>query len=408
MKKFLGKGFSAFVWGPYTQEELNDMEWGKYLEDLPALCIVRILCRQPDRDNLFWLARGSSSMIVPLDDAPIEISKRIVEHYFNHPDISTKTQFWLELQEYGGIDFFNFMAGLTNARDGILFPIKKYKHYLGIKRDGDCKERTFGRGIESLYRYGISAQELFVGVWSSVIDILLDTHRIIYEHNVVFADIKPENMVIDKDTYRLRLIDIGIYSIEDLKKNASKRCTITPQLDLMPPQAMGMFRPFQYTRKQIRDYQRDVYGNLSICAILQTFRKERKHLSPQSAFYFVLYPLFFLFIRYSDQFDIRQEDPIYRFVVSTIRKRDTIDEDAFYELIVKMRSFLPRYRPIFERLHSVAGMRQRWGGYSKSHAYLAGLQREAHSGTPYVPSTTNPSKLQSLRSYKEKITSTKI
>lgn len=379
MEKFIRKGSTAVVRGPYTREEIRATEWGRYLDNLPELSIVRIMYRKPDRKNLFWLARGSSSMIIPLDDHPVEIPKQNAKKYFNIVSKEHR-QLWLEIQEYGGIDFFEFMAELTTARRGTLFPRNKYRYSV-------CD--------------GISAQRLFLGVWSSVIDILLDAHRIIYKHNVVFADIKPENMVIDKDTYRLRLIDIGIYSIDDLKRHPEKGCIITPQLDLMPPQAMGMFHPFQYTRKQIMDYQRDVYGNLSVCAILQTFRKERKDLSAQSAFYFVLYPLFFLFIRYSDQFDIRQEDPIYRFVVSTIRKRDMIDEDTFYRLIVKMRSFLPQYQPIFEKLHSVAGIRQRWGGCSKSHAYLAGIQKEAHKGIPYVPSTKNPRKLQSLRSYKQ-------
>jgi serine/threonine protein kinase len=185
-EEILGSGSFGIVYGPYSRQKVGDI-----FESLVSGQKLAIPTRTRKKFVLKVYREGKTS---PYDR---KLSRILGEYRLPVTRIiypleiaQMSTGQWLEIQEYGGYDFFNLLASPSFPWD----------------------ENLLWRG------------------WVSIVEILELGTRLIMEKNLFMSDIKPENMVFSLEK-GLALIDIEFYNqrqvLESSRSSASNR---TPSL----------------------------------------------------------------------------------------------------------------------------------------------------------------------------------
>ena len=182
-EEILGSGSFGIVYGPYSRQKVGDI-----FESLVSGQKLAIPTRTRKKFVLKVYRDGKTS---PYDR---KLSRILGEYRLPVTRIiypleiaRMSTGQWVEIQEYGGYDFFNLLASPSFPWD----------------------ENLLWRG------------------WVSIVEILELGTRLIMEKNLFMSDIKPENMVFSLEK-GLALIDIEFYNQRQvLESSASNK---TPSL----------------------------------------------------------------------------------------------------------------------------------------------------------------------------------
>lgn len=178
-EKAIGSGLEASIFGPYSAETIrkfgfdsDDLHqkkryvlkiYSKYSTNMKQQIGKQVLSDILGKDVI------NDSIIFPIQTTYKKGSD--LDIFFELPSIKRDRKYMVEIQPYGGHDFFNLM-----------FERKPRK---------------------------IFTMKQFLKIWLSMADILEDVHPIIFKHHCIITDVKMENMVLSSN-YKLRLIDIQI------------------------------------------------------------------------------------------------------------------------------------------------------------------------------------------------------
>lgn len=260
-----------------------------------------------------------NTLILPITYSFVNGAKLL--QLFELSDMSNEKNYKIELQPYGGKDFFY-----------ILF--------------------------ESPTRMRLSSDN-FLKIWYCMCNILEDLYNIIFRNKFVITDIKMENMVLTDD-FRLRLIDIQMTPL-----NINNRI-YTPALITLPTQ---YFNPYWWTNylsrrdKDIQYYKQTassmvanrkllysaisfIYDNNPIEQWVNKFSTDK--ITQKDIFryqwYFILYPILMavFYIIYSKSVKISDKPVIIRITQFCLlhlrsRGRDSSTESGFKNFITHMR-----------------------------------------------------------------------
>jgi len=181
-EEILGSGSFGIVYGPYSRQKV-----GEIFESLVSGQQLGIPSRTRKKFVLKVYRDGKTP---PYDQKLSKILKEyplpVTRIIYPLKIARMPTGQWLEIQEYGGYDFFNLLASPSFPWD----------------------ENLLWRG------------------WVSMVEILELGTRLIMEKNLFMSDIKPENMVFSFKK-GLALIDIEFYNqrqvLESTRSSSSKR-----------------------------------------------------------------------------------------------------------------------------------------------------------------------------------------
>lgn len=315
----LGKGSEAYVYGPFTTHAMKPyLKKGEVLDPTKRYVIKLYTSENIYPDSIdFWdkirPCIRHDSIIIPVILRRVPVNT--LKDFSDFPSVPFKDVF-MEIQEYGGEDFFY-----------LLFE-KKNPLILSFRQ--------------------------FLDVWESVIYMLKDAATLITHKKMIVTDVKMENMVIKND--RLRIIDV---QINPDSQGISPFRIVTPEIGIMPVQyfekqwkTRGDERIRQiYDKKSQKVYNdpnnklydilhfihddvasyKDIYNRFLVNPSTQAEKDREK-------FFFVIYPLFIMIlilekfghIRYatSDRIVISN---ITRFCLDTLKKRGVVPSPAFFK-----------------------------------------------------------------------------
>lgn len=339
-QKSIGVGSEASVFGPYSANFVRNLGLGIPHDDVHehATYIVKVYMIDTNKKEvlsnqlLYDQLRKEllhDSIIYPLSVKYIKGS--ILMDKFSLPtDLALTKEYKVELQEYGGQDFFY-----------LLFEKEPRK---------------------------IFTTPQFLKIWACMANILEDLHNILFKHHCVITDIKMENMVMTKD-YKLRLVDIQISSDKSRQYRIFTGDILRTPTQYFHKTWWVKDDPARYIERYKRQTNRlmshhpsvklhnvmsYIYGDRNtIDEWVQQYSTNPKQLTIEQRdthkWLFVLYPILMsaVYIIYSKRVRITDDKTIagiVKFCLWNLRNRghESVSEEGFQKFLKKMRSFLPK------------------------------------------------------------------
>jgi len=316
-RQVLGKGGEAYVYGPFTKQEIGQVF--KIPRQSQRLAtgkkyIVKVFTSSnvfPDNIEYWDDIRDeirNDSIILPLAifRVPLEV---IHANFRDFPKRIQLKEVFVEIQQYGGKDFFDLVFDRTHP-------------------------------------FTLSFEE-FISVWISIIRILEDLARLLINKDKIITDIKMENMVFDEREKTIRLIDVQVND----DRAGTRHRIITPDLNLTPIQyfkntwrtstSHQLLDIYKTKARKMYDDRSHVFYNVlrEIHHDEPTFQSAMRAFTATPAtstknrnrekFFFVLYPIFFMIIslllykkvRFSSVEEKKVLHEIYMFCKQTLRDR---------------------------------------------------------------------------------------